>query len=125
MTENSERLGVQFATALAAKNFDQIHELLDDAVDFRALTPNRFWQAGDPDAVIAEILREWFEDSDEIEELVAVDAGEVAGRERVTYRLRVRNADGVHLVEQQAYLTERDGRIAWMRVLCAGFLLID
>jgi len=25
------------------------------------------------------------------------------------------------VVEQQAYFTERDGRIDWMRVLCSGF----
>jgi len=26
------------------------------------------------------------------------------------------------VVEQQAYLKENDGRIAWMRVVCTGFL---
>jgi hypothetical protein len=25
------------------------------------------------------------------------------------------------VVEQQAYTTEKDGRINWMRVLCSGF----
>ena len=44
-----------------------------------------------------------------------------ADRERVGYRLRVRNTDGLHLVEQQAYLTERDGRIGWLRIICAGY----
>jgi hypothetical protein len=29
--------------------------------------------------------------------------------------------DGLHTVEQQAYVEERDGRISWMRVLCSGF----
>jgi hypothetical protein len=24
-------------------------------------------------------------------------------------------------VEQQAYLSERDGRIGWLRVLCSGY----
>lgn len=44
-----------------------------------------------------------------------------ADRQRVGYRLRVRNDDGLHLVEQQAYLSERDGRIGWLRVMCAGY----
>ena len=30
-------------------------------------------------------------------------------------------ADGRFLVEQQAYIEERDGRIGWMRVVCSGF----
>jgi hypothetical protein len=38
-----------------------------------------------------------------------------------TYRFSVRNPDGRFLVEQQAYLPERDGRIGWMRVLCSGY----
>lgn len=37
------------------------------------------------------------------------------------YRLRVRNDDGVHLVEQQAYLGELDGKIGWLRIMCAGY----
>ena len=45
----------------------------------------------------------------------------VADRERVGYRFSVTNPDGDFLVEQQAYLEERDGRICWMRVVCSGF----
>jgi hypothetical protein len=45
----------------------------------------------------------------------------VIDRERVGYRLAVRNADRRFLVEQQAYLYGRDGRIAWMRVVCSGY----
>ncbi len=45
----------------------------------------------------------------------------MADRQTVSYRFRGHNDDGPFLVEQQAYLTEEDGRIAWMRVLCSGF----
>jgi hypothetical protein len=45
----------------------------------------------------------------------------VADRERVGYRFSVENPDGHFLVEQQAYVAERDGRICWMRVVCSGF----
>jgi hypothetical protein len=114
-------LGPQFATALAAKDFDRVRALLHPEIDFRGMTPNRVWEAADPDRVITEILQQWFEPSDEILSLDAVETGEVGDRERVGYRLSVRNPDGLHSVEQQAYLEERDGRIGWMRVLCSGF----
>jgi hypothetical protein len=116
----SNGLGPRFATALAAKDFAAVAELLDPAIDFRGLTPGRNWEAAEPDAVI-EILGQWFEDSDHIDELVAVESGELADRERVGYRFRGHNGDGPFVVEQQAYLSERDGRIAWMRVVCSGF----
>jgi hypothetical protein len=116
----SNGLGPRFATALAAKDFASVAALLDPAIDFRGLTPGRSWEATGPDAVV-EILGQWFEDSDHIDELVAVEDGELADRERVGYRFRGHNGDGGFVVEQQAYLSERDGRIAWMRVVCSGF----
>jgi hypothetical protein len=114
-------LGSQFATALAEKDFDRVRSLLHAEIDFRGMTPNRIWEAQDPDTVITEILQQWFEPSDEILSLDAVEGGDVADRQRVGYRFSVRNPDGLHTVEQQAYLEERDGRIGWMRVLCSGF----
>jgi hypothetical protein len=114
-------LGAEFARALAVKDFARISELLAPEVDFRGLTPNRTWEAANSEAVVADILRHWFEDSDVIERLDRLDLDAVADRERVGYRFVVRNPDGRFVVEQQAYLTQRAGRIAWMRVLCSGF----
>jgi ketosteroid isomerase-like protein len=112
--------GRRFAEALGAKDFDAIAELLDPAVDFRGLTPRRTWEAGGPREVDA-ILRQWFEPSDEIEEILEIEEGGVSDRGRVAYRFRGRNEDGPFVVEQQTYFTEQDGRIDWMRVLCSGF----
>lgn len=84
------------------------------------MTPGRVWEANSPGGVI-DALREWFDDGDEIEDLLALDSDAFADRERVGYRLRVRNPDGEHLVEQQAYLTERGARIGWLRIMCSGF----
>lgn len=56
--------------------------------------------------------------------LAAKDFGRIGAllhRERVGYRLSVRCPDGDYVVEQQAYLSTREGRIDWMRVLCAGY----
>ena len=95
--------------------------LMHSQIEFRALTPKRTWEASDPEAVIAVILGHWFEESDEIKALEQVDTDAFADRERVGYRLSVSNPDGRFLVEQQAYLSARDGRIGWMRVLCSGY----
>jgi len=114
-------LGSQFATGLAAKDFDRVRALLHPEIDFRGMTPNRIWEARDPDTLITEILQMWFEPSDDILSLDALETGEVGARQRVGWRFSVRNPDGLHTVEQQAYLEERDGRIGWMRVMCSGF----
>jgi hypothetical protein len=113
--------GPAFARALAAKDSSRIAELLDPEIDFRGLTPNRAWEAKGPDAVIAILLENWFEDKDEIEGLEHIETGTVADRQRVGYRFSVRNPDGHFLVEQQTYLSAPDGRIEWMRVVCSGF----
>ena len=114
-------LGAEFAHALAVKDFDRVLELLHPEIDFRALTPRRTWEASDPEAVISGVLRQWFEDTDDIEALERLESDSFADRERVGYRFSVRNPDGQFLVEQQAYLSARDGRIGWMRVVCSGF----
>lgn len=118
-------LGASFAGALAAKDFDSIRDLLHPEVDFRGLTPRMNWEASSPDEVIGSVLAQWFEDSDEIEALEQVETDSFADRERVAYRFRVRNPEGLFLVEQQAYLAERDGRIGWMRTLCSGYRPIE
>jgi hypothetical protein len=68
-------------------------------VDFRGMTPRRVWEASDPATIVSEILRQWFEDSDEIETLDKLETDAFADTERVGYRRR----------------------IGWMRVVCSGF----
>lgn len=121
MTETTLTLGAAFAEALAAKDFDRIAGLLHPEVDFRAVTPRKAWEAADAATVVGEVLSAWFDDSREIEELVHVEEDAFADRQRVGYRMRVRTPDGPHLVEQQAYIGERDGRIGFLRIACSGF----
>ena len=113
-------LGAAFAAALAAKDFARAAALLHPQVDFAALTPRRAWEAHGPEQVVAEVLRVWFDDDCELNDLAGVEHGAFCDREHVVYRLRGRGPDGPFVMEQQAYLTERDGRIGWMRVLCSG-----
>jgi hypothetical protein len=119
--ETSASLGAAFATALAAKDFDAIRAILHPELDFRGLTPSRNWEATDPETLIGTVLTQWFEDSDEIEELLKLETDAFADRERVGYRFRVRNPEGLFEVEQQVYIGEVDGRIGWMRTVCSGF----
>jgi hypothetical protein len=119
--ETSASLGTAFATALAAKDYEAIRAILHPAIDFRGLTPSRNWEASDAETLIGTILTKWFEDSDEIVELLKLEADAFADRERVGYRFLVRNPEGLFEVEQQAYIGEVDGRIGWMRTVCSGF----
>lgn len=113
-------LAEAFARAVADKDHDALRGLLHPQVDFRGMTPGRIWEADGPEDVVAAVAQ-WFEDSDVIEDVESVETEAFADRQRAGYRLRVRNPDGLHLVEQQAYLSERDGRIGWLRVLCSGY----
>jgi hypothetical protein len=113
-------LGGRFVEALAAKDHAQLASLLHPEVDFRAMTPGRFWEASTATQVVDEVLRCWFEDSDQIDEVLEVDTTRVADRERLGYRLVVSNPDGRFIVEQQAYYETSDGLISWMRTMCSG-----
>ncbi|MFT3863661.1 MAG: hypothetical protein QM729_05255 [Solirubrobacterales bacterium] len=123
--ERSTSLGASFAAAPAAKDFERIRVLVHPEVDFRGLTPRRDWEASDPETLISSVLRQWFADSDQIEKLEKLETDAFADRERVGYRFRVRNPEGLFEVEQQVYIGERDGRIGWMRSVCSGYRPIE
>jgi hypothetical protein len=114
-------LGADFAQALADKDEGRLRDLVHPDVDFRGMTPNYSWEASSADELISLLLGKWFEDSDHIEALEHVETDGFADRDRVGYRFRVENPDGRFVVEQQAYLEPRDGKIAWMRVVCSGY----
>lgn len=115
-----DSLARALADAVATKDHDGLHLLLHPDIDFRGMTPGRVWEADGPDDVVAAFAA-WFDDGDLVEGVDAVETDSFADRQRVGYRFRVRNDDGLHVVEQQAYLSERDGRIGWLRVVCSGF----
>jgi hypothetical protein len=115
-------LGRDFAEALGHKDAVRLKALLRSDVDFRAMTPGRFWESDSADTVVDDILLgKWFESSDEITEIVEVETARVGQRQRVGYRFSVTNPDGRYLVEQQAYLQPEGEQIGWLRVMCAGY----
>jgi hypothetical protein len=113
-------LGRRFVEALAAKDADALGAVLHAEIDFRGMTPNRFWEAHDRDAVLEIVFGSWFEPHDELDELLLLESDAFADREQLRFRFRGRKHDVPMVVEQQAYLTERDGRIGWMRIVCSG-----
>ena len=64
MTTAESGLAGALVDAIVARDLARAVALMHPAVDFRAMTPNRVWEAADPAGVEA-ILRQWFEDPDE------------------------------------------------------------
>jgi hypothetical protein len=116
-------LGERFVRAIAAKDAPAMLDLLHPEVDFRAMTPSRFWEASSASALVDDIVfGRWFAPGDHIDAVEAIETDTVAVRYRVGYRFRVTNADGTFTVEQQAYFEVHEGRITWLRIMCAGYL---
>ncbi|HEY7816479.1 MAG TPA: hypothetical protein VIC62_24750 [Nakamurella sp.] len=123
-TITTTAVGERLARALAAKDRTGLVGLFADLVDFQALTPGRHWQTTSPGVAVDDfILGVWFGPGDTIEELRSVTCGQVADRERVTYRLAVRRAGRRYVVEQHAYFNSDGERIDWIRLLCSGYRL--
>jgi hypothetical protein len=114
--------GELFARAIAARDATALRAVLADSVEFSAVTPGRHWTSTDADEVVDKIiLGPWFGAHRGEIELTSLSTGQVGDCQEVGYRFRVRGAGADHLVEQQAYYTERDGRIDAIRIACSGY----
>jgi hypothetical protein len=119
----TEHVGEQFARALADKNSAGLKALLHPDIDFRAMTPTKFWEANDVDVIVDEtILGTWFTPPRRITELVTIETGSIGSLGRVAYRFLVDRPDGRFTIEQQVYYETDGATISWMRIMCSGFL---
>jgi hypothetical protein len=119
----AERIGERFAKAIADKDGVGLKALLRSDVDFRAMTPGKFWEATDADVVVDEtMLGAWFSPERRIIGLLAVDTDRVGSLNRVGYRFKVTRPEGDSVIEQQAYFETDGEKISWLRVMCTGFL---
>ena len=114
-------IGSDFVKALSERSDESLRSILAPDVDFKGLTPGRFWEAQSANDAINDILWQWFEEQDVITEVLQLEEDAFADRTRVGYRLHIENPDGPHVVEQQAYFQTDGERITWMRVVCSGF----
>lgn len=115
------RLAAAFVAAVATRDRARLAALLDDAVDFRGMTPDRVWEARTPDAVVAVVLDHWFEEQDHVADVHMLDVATIVDTHRMTYHFELETPTGVHEVEQTGYYRSLDDRIVWLRVLCSGF----
>lgn len=123
MTEHRHAAaGERLVAALTAKDPAAIVATFTDDVDFRAMTPGRFWEASSHEE-LSSMLGTWFEADDEFRAVTDIETVTVGDRGRVSYRARLRNPRGDFVLEQTAYFDlDADGeRIALARVACSGF----
>jgi hypothetical protein len=116
-------LGRTFARSLASKDFATIEGLLHPHLTFRGLTPGNaryLWESHAPHSFVTDVLQQWYEETDRIDSVLKVEVDRVADRNRVSYRFSMSNPDGKFVVEQHAYYSVVDGKIAWMSLVCSG-----
>ncbi|MDQ3310759.1 MAG: hypothetical protein M3517_01410 [Actinomycetota bacterium] len=116
-------VGERFAQALAEKDAAGLKLVLRPDVDFRAMTPGKFWEATNVDVVVDEMmLGTWFVPERQITNVLSVTTDCVGSLDRVGYRFTVKRPDGEFVIEQQAYLDTDGDTISWLRIMCSGFL---
>jgi hypothetical protein len=116
-------LGERLARTMASQDADALRDLLTPNVSFRALTPGAAWESDDARVVVDEVmLGRWFSPERSVTEVLAVDCANVGPVDRVGYRFAVRFPDGDFIIEQQAYFKSEDDKIAWLQILCSGFV---
>jgi hypothetical protein len=116
-------LGKRFARTVAAQDAAALKKLFMPRVNFRALTPGRYWESDDADAVVDDvILGTWFSPDVSVVRMLKVDCATVGAIERVGYQFRAELPDGRFIVEQQAYFKAENDKISWLRILCSGFV---
>lgn len=109
---------VDFVKALEAQDFDAVKSRFAPDVRFRALIPPGAREASGCDEASG-YLQRWFGAADRVE-LVRSDVHAVGDRVSLRYAFRI-HEDRWYDVEQQAFCTMADGRIASIDLLCSGF----
>ncbi len=110
--------GERFLAAFDTRDFAQVQSCFHPQVQFRALIPDEVCEAADALGATNH-LREWFGGADHLEILNA-EVGAVGDRLHMAYRLRIHDADGWQIFEQQTYCRVQDCQIAAIDLLCSG-----
>lgn len=113
--------GRRFVEAIAERDRPALRAVLGEELDFKGLTPGRFWEAETATGLGEIVFDQWFEETDRVTAVTRVDEGEIADTSRVGYQFELQCPDGPYLVEQQAYYRTLDDRIVHLRIVCSGF----
>jgi TusA-related sulfurtransferase len=116
-----DMLARQFVGALVQQDFVQLATYFSPDIRFRALVPRGLREASTPEDA-SHYFQGWFGAADRIE-LVEHRNEPMVDRQHMAWRLRVHDAAGQRLVEQQVYATVRDGTFVAFDLLCSGFRL--
>jgi hypothetical protein len=120
MTAEPESVTSGFVDAILLRDFARASSFLHPDIDFRAMTPNRVWEADGP-AGVEQVLRAWFEHPErDVERVDPTELASVEDTLRVGWRVHGSDAKGPFIYEQQAYVREDDGQVVWLRVMCSG-----
>lgn len=120
ISSTTERaVGDRLLDALATSDFDAARGLLDDDVEFVAVTPAGVFQAAEADTTIG-ILSNWYPQG-------GVDGLEIRAsepfhsRHRLSFRVTWRDPrDRALVFEQHAYYDTKDGQIVRVHLVCSG-----
>ena len=117
----TETLGARLAAAIADRDREALRALFATAVEFRAVTPRRFWDANTSTGVADIVLGTWFDPTKRVLDVTYVEEEVVGDVPKISYRMSVSTASGPTVIEQVAYYTEQDGQITHLRLVCSGF----
>lgn len=117
----TETVGPQLAHAIADHDADRLRSLFATPVVFRAVTPQRFWDAETPMGVVDVILGTWFDPSKQVTELTVLESDAVGDVGKISYRMAVTMDSGDTMIDQTAYYSTAKGQIAHLRLACSGF----
>jgi hypothetical protein len=115
-------LAKRFAHTVA-RDGDALRELMAPKVSFHALTPDRCRENADADVLVDEvILGTRFSPECSITRPLGVDAATVGAVDGVGDRFEATLPDDDFVVRHQANLEAENDKIAWLHILCWGFL---
>ena len=117
----TESLGVRWVGAIEARDRTALRNLVATPVQFRAVTPRRFWDAETPTEVADIVLGTWFDESKKVTDVSLVEDDTVGEVSKISYRMSVATESGPTVVEQVAYCSVCDDRITHVRLVCSGF----
>ena len=117
----TETLGARLAGAIEVRDRTALRRLFAMPVQFRAVTPSRFWDAETPSDVADIVLGTWFGEGKQVTEVSLVEDDTVGDISKISYRMSVATESGPTVIEQVAYYAVQDDRITNLRLLCSGF----
>ena len=104
--------------SVGGKGLWKARSLLAPEVEFRALTPQRTFEAEGVEEATA-VLELWYADADTAE-IEALECAEVVDRPALTYRIRWTKDEDAFVFEQGAFYDLENGKVSRIHIVCSG-----